>query len=67
MNYKIREALQDKKIPYVAVVGDREVENCTLALRARARGAVGVFGFEDFLTKLNEEIKAKTSVPSISE
>jgi len=67
MNYKIREALQDKKIPYVAVVGDREVENGTLALRARAKGAVGVFGFEDFLTKLNEEIKSKTSVPSISE
>ena len=67
MNYKIREALQDKKIPYVAVVGDREVENGTLSLRARAKGAVGVFSFENFLTKLNEEIKAKTSTPSISE
>ena len=35
MNYKIRESLQDKKIPYVVVVGDKEIESNSVAVRAR--------------------------------
>lgn len=59
MNYKIREALQDKKIPYVAVIGDKEIESNSLAIRARGKGQIGVFEIDDFISKLLEEIKSK--------
>lgn len=59
MNYKIREALQDKKVPYVAVIGDKEIEANSLAIRARGRGPIGVFTIDDFVAKLQEEIETK--------
>ncbi len=62
MNYKIREALQDKKIPYVAVIGDKEIEANSLAIRARGKGQIGVFKIDDFITKLKEEINSKGKV-----
>ena len=67
MQYKIREALQDKKIPYVAVVGDKEAEAGKIALRVRAKGNAGVLTVEDFAEKIEEEIKSRKSVPSIGE
>ena len=65
MNYKIREALQDKKIPYVAVVGDKEIEANQVAVRVRAVGFVGTMGVDEFKNAVLDEIKAKKSVPSI--
>ncbi len=59
MNYKIREALQDKKVPYVLVVGDKEMENATLSVRARGRGNIGVYGVDEFISALENEIKTK--------
>lgn len=65
MNYKIREALQDKKIPYVVVVGDKEIEAKQVAVRVRAKGAVGTMGVDEFKNAVLDEIKAKKQVPSI--
>ncbi|MBQ2872119.1 threonine--tRNA ligase [bacterium] len=67
MNYKIREALQDKKIPFVLVMGDKEIENGTVAVRARGRGNIGVFNIDDFIAKLETEISTKGQqiVPSV--
>ena len=65
MNYKIREALQDKKIPYVAVVGDKEIEANQVSVRVRAVGSVGTMGVDEFKNAVLDEIKAKKSVPSI--
>lgn len=59
MNYKIREALQDKKVPYVAVIGDKEIEANSLAIRARGRGPIGVFSIEEFIEKIQKEIETK--------
>lgn len=59
MNYKIREALQDKKIPYVAVIGDKEIEANSVAIRARGRGPIGVFSIDEFVDKLQNEISTK--------
>lgn len=59
MNYKIREALQDKKVPYVAVIGDKEIEANSLAIRARGKGQIGVFTIDEFVEKLLTEIKTK--------
>lgn len=62
MNYKIREALQDKKIPYVAVIGDKEIEANALAIRARGKGPIGVLAIDEFVEKLQEEIKSKGKI-----
>lgn len=59
MNYKIREALQDKKVPYVAVIGDKEIEANSLAIRARGRGPIGVFEIDTFIEKIQKEISTR--------
>lgn len=65
MNYKIREALQDKKVPYVIVVGDKEIENNEIALRVRGKGAVGTMSTEAFKAAISEEIAKKAVTPQI--
>lgn len=65
MNYKIREALQDKKIPYVVVVGDKEIETNQVAVRVRGKGAIGSMATDEFKNSVLDEIKARTSAPSI--
>lgn len=59
MNYKIRDNLQNKKIPYVLVLGDKEIAGNTVAVRARGRGPIGTFNADSFIEKLEEEIKSK--------
>ena len=61
MNYKIRESLQDKKIPYVCVIGDKEIEANSVAVRARGIGQVGVFTIDEFIEKIQEEIKSRSN------
>ena len=60
MNYKIRESLQDKKIPYVCVIGDKEIEADTVAVRARGIGQVGTFKVDEFIEILEKEIKSRS-------
>jgi len=55
IGFKIREhTLQ--KVPYLLVVGDREVENNTVAVRTRGGEDLGTFGLEELATKLTEEV-----------
>jgi len=55
IGFKIREhTLQ--KIPYLLVVGDREVENETVAVRTRSGEDLGAMSLEDLMTKLTDEI-----------
>jgi len=61
MNYKIRESLQDKKIPYVCVIGDKEIEANSVAVRARGIGQVGTFTVDEFINKIKEEIKSRAN------
>ena len=61
MNYKIRESLHDKKIPYVCIVGDKEIENNTVSVRARGIGQVGTFGVDEFMDKILEEAKSRSN------
>ncbi len=58
LGYKIREA-QLQKIPYMLVVGDRDMENGTVSVRTRTGEDLGAMTMEQFLTKCAEEIKAK--------
>lgn len=61
MNYKIRESLQDKKIPYVCVIGDKEIEANSVAVRARTIGQVGTFKVEEFIETIKNEIKTRAN------
>ncbi|NMB41087.1 MAG: threonine--tRNA ligase [Firmicutes bacterium] len=58
MGYKIREA-QVHKIPYMLVIGDKEVEACSLAIRHRKLGDLGAFTLNSFVKKIKEEINEK--------
>ena len=58
IGYKIREA-QVQKIPYMLVVGDKEAEEKTVAVRRRSEGDIGVMGADDFITMLQKEIAEK--------
>ncbi len=60
MNYKIREALQDKKIPYVLVVGDKEAAANQVAVRIRGIGEAGTLSVDEFINKALEKIKTKS-------
>ena len=58
MNYKIREA-QLQKIPYMLVVGDKEVENGTVSVRARKESKGGTMSADEFVAQILDEIKNK--------
>ena len=62
MNYKIRDNLQNGKIPYVLVVGDKEIETNTVSVRKRGVGQIGEMVQEDFIEKLLIENKTKGEV-----
>ena len=60
MNYRIRENLQDKKVPYVAIVGDKESEANSVAVRQRGVGQIGTMSIDEFVEKILEEIKTRS-------
>ena len=55
---KIREA-QLEKIPYMLVVGDRDMENGTVSPRHRAEGDLGAMSFDEFAALLKEVVDTK--------
>jgi len=54
--YKTREA-QLQKIPYMIVVGDKEVEQNSVGVRSRKDGDIGQMSIEEFQNKIKEEIE----------
>ena len=57
IGFKIREAQMDK-IPYMFVLGDKEAENGTVAVRGR-KGDLGTMSVDEIIAKLMEEIRTK--------
>ena len=67
IGYKIREA-QQAKIPYMLVVGQKEEEDGTVAVRSRAAGDEGTKSLDAFITDIQKEIEAKVNrVKEVSE
>ena len=56
IGYKIREA-QLQKVPYMLVVGDKEQETGKVGVRNRKDGDIGAMKLEDFVNKIDEEVK----------
>lgn len=58
IGFKIREA-QLQKIPYMLIVGEREVEENTVSVRKRDEGDLGQLSVEKFIRKIVEEVENK--------
>ena len=58
IGYKIREA-QMQKLPYMLVVGDKEAEAGTVAVRTRGGVDLGAMPVDEFIAKIKEEIKTR--------
>lgn len=53
IGYKIRKA-QMEKVPYMAVVGDKEMENGTLGLRDRSKGDLGAKPIDEVVAHIQK-------------
>jgi threonyl-tRNA synthetase len=58
IGYKIREA-QVQKIPYMLIVGDKEIEEGNVSLRSRKDGDLGPISLDNFIEKILKEIATK--------
>ena len=58
IGYKIREA-ENEKIPYMIIIGDKEVENQNISVRKHLKGNLGAFQLNEFIEKLKREIEQK--------
>lgn len=58
IGYKIREA-QLEKIPYMLVIGSKEIENGTVSVRSRKQGDLGSMSIDDFLSMILKEVATK--------
>ncbi|MBE6824140.1 MAG: threonine--tRNA ligase [Ruminococcaceae bacterium] len=58
IGFKIREA-QLQKVPYMILVGDKDIENNTVSVRDRKEGDLGAMSLDDFIAKAVEEIETK--------
>ncbi|KNY26958.1 threonine--tRNA ligase [Pseudobacteroides cellulosolvens] len=59
IGYKIREAQLDK-VPYMVVIGDKEMENRAVAVRSRKDGDLGAMPIDEFLNRVLLEIAQKS-------
>ena len=58
MQSRIRDA-EKMKIPYIAVVGDKEIETNTVSIRSRLNKELGLMKNQEFIDYLQEEIRTK--------
>ena len=58
INYKIRE-LTLQKLPYIAVVGDKEAQSGTVSVRARGGKNLGVMPIEEFIARVVSEDQSR--------
>ena len=56
IGYKIREA-QMQKVPYMLVIGDREIENGSVGVRSRKDGDIGQMNQDEFIEKVKHEVE----------
>ena len=56
---KIRDA-QMEKVPYMVVVGDRDMENGTVSPRHRSDGDLGAMTLDEFAARLGDEVRSKS-------
>jgi len=60
IGYRIREA-QLEKVPYMLVIGDKELETGSVSVRSRKDGDLGTMSVDDFIKKITEEIRTRAN------
>ena len=53
IGYKIRKA-QMEKVPYMAIIGDKEMESQTLSIRDRSKGDIGAKPIDEFIAHIQD-------------
>ena len=56
IGYKIREATM-QKVPYMLILGDKEIEANAVGVRSRKEGDLGQMKINEFVSKIFEEVK----------
>ena len=59
IGYKIRQAQQEDRVPYMLVIGAKEAESGLVAVRTRAGEDLGTMALDSFLERLQKEIEEK--------
>lgn len=54
LNYKIRQH-ETQKVPYMLIMGDKDVEGSTVSVRSREHGDLGAMSVEEFIDRLKQE------------
>ena len=60
VGYKIRKAQQEDRAPYMLVIGAKEAESSTVAVRKRTGDDLGAVALDEFLTNIKAEIASKS-------
>ena len=58
IGFKIREARLEK-VPYILVIGDKEVESNSVAVRSRKEGELGAIEVDAFVERIVEEVRTR--------
>ena len=58
LGFKLREA-QLEKVPYMIVIGDKDIENGAISVRSRKKGDMGSMDIDEFIKMIKEEIDTK--------
>lgn len=58
IGFKIRES-ENRKIPYMIIIGTKEVEDNNLSVRQHTKGDIGKYGLNEFIEKLNLQISKR--------
>ena len=59
IGYKIRYARQEDKVPYMLIIGEKEINEGTLAVRDRATDQTVSMKMEELVSKLEKEIEER--------
>lgn len=59
IGYKIREAQQTDRVPYMLVIGSKEAKACSVSVRSRDSGETAVMKLNDFIGQVTEEIRTR--------
>jgi len=59
IGYKIR-AAQLEKIPYMAVIGDKEIADGAVAVRSRKTGDMGTMSADEFVSFVHEQVVSRS-------
>ena len=57
IGYKIREARQEDKVPYMIILGEKEIESNTISVRSRDTDLTENMTLDEFIAKITKEIK----------